>query len=75
MNRLKVIDTSKTYKEMALRGYSLKRLSEEVGVTNQYLSTVLRGRRNPSPGLAKKIANCLGLEINDLFFSFESRKS
>lgn len=67
MSKLMVRDTSKTYSEMAMKGYSLKLLSEEIGVTNQYLSTVLRGKRNPSPGLAKKIARSLGLEINDIF--------
>lgn len=69
MSKLMVRDTSKTYSEMAMKGYSLKLLSEEIGVTNQYLSTVLRGKRNPSPGLAKKIARSLGLEINDIFFN------
>lgn len=37
MSKLMVRDTSKTYSEMAMKGYSLKLLSEEIGVTNQYL--------------------------------------
>jgi DNA-binding XRE family transcriptional regulator len=35
----------------------------------------LRGKRNPSPILAKKIARCLGVEISDAFITQNSRKS
>lgn len=47
---------------------SLKQLGNEVGVTSQYLSSVLRGKANPSPNLAKKIADCLNVSVEDIFF-------
>ncbi len=75
MATLLVKNASALYSAMALKGYTLKSLSDKVGVTTPYLSTVLRGRRNPSPILAKKIARCLGVEISDVFITQESHKS
>lgn len=62
-------DASKLYSKMALKGLTLKSLSSKVGVTSPYLSTVLRGKRSPSPILAKKISKCLDVEISDIFFT------
>ena len=75
MATLLVKNASALYSAMALKGYTLKSLSDKVGVTTPYLSTVLRGRRNPSPILAKKIARCLGVEISDVFITQEYHKS
>ena len=39
------------------------RLSQEVGLTQGYLSRLFKDRFNPSYGLVKKIAETLGYEI------------
>jgi transcriptional regulator with XRE-family HTH domain len=39
------------------------RLSQEVGLTQGYLSRLFKDRFNPSYGLVKKIAEVLGYEI------------
>ena len=39
------------------------RLSQELGLTQGYLSRLFRDRFNPSYGLVKKIAETLGYEI------------
>lgn len=75
MAALFIKDASKLYSAMALEGFTLKSLSVKVGVTGPYLSTVLRGKRSPSPILAKKITKALNLEMAEVFFIKESRKS
>ena len=39
------------------------RLSQELGITQGYLSRLFKDRFNPSYGLVKKIAEILGYEI------------
>ncbi|WP_277587336.1 helix-turn-helix transcriptional regulator [Psychrobacillus antarcticus] len=69
MTKLKIKDHEKIQSRIALQGDTLKSFSVKVDVTNQYLSTVIRGKSNPSPLLAKRIAENLNLSINDIFFA------
>lgn len=64
---LKVISSDELHKEISLHGYSIKELSKKVGVTEQYLSSVVRGNRSPSPPLAKRISNVLNSNVKDFF--------
>lgn len=75
MNRLKVKDAADLQSNIAIKGFSQVLFSKEIGITSPYLSMVLRGKRNPSPILAKKIADKLGVEVEDIFFIEEYRKS
>lgn len=44
------------------------RLSQELGLTQGYLSRLFKDRFNPSYGLVKKIAEALGYEIRFVKF-------
>lgn len=69
MVKLLVKDKSDFEKRIAMHGFSKKSLSIAVGVTNQYLYSILSGKRNPSPELAKRIAKKLDSNISDIFFN------
>ena len=50
------------------KGYSQRSFSLAVGVTSAYMSTVLRGERNVSPSLAKRVSDFLGVPFDSIFF-------
>ena len=68
MSKLKIKNSKKTKEDIITLGFSVKDLSEKIGVTDSYLSTVLNGKRNPSPSLAKKISLILDKELSEVFF-------
>lgn len=46
---------------------SLKNFANEIGISQTYLTQILKCDRNPSPTIAHKIANGLGKKIEDIF--------
>lgn len=58
---------------MFKKGLDLNSLSRKLEVGASYLSLILNGKRNPSPKLAKRIADTLGVEIEDIF-TIEAKK-
>ncbi|MDW3910372.1 MULTISPECIES: helix-turn-helix transcriptional regulator [Staphylococcus] len=54
-------------KIMFLKGYNLSQLAIDTDVSLSYMSLIINGKRNPSAKLAKKIAEILEVEIEDLF--------
>ncbi len=62
-------------KSRIVAGYSQRKLGRETGISGAYLSQIERGERNPSPTVAKKIADALGKEFDDLFFIESGYKS
>lgn len=49
-------------------GKSLRAFSRQIGVSQPYLSRVLNEKNNPSATVAKKIAQGLNTEIENVFF-------
>ncbi|PKE16728.1 helix-turn-helix transcriptional regulator [Macrococcoides caseolyticum] len=49
------------------KGLTVTDLSKKIHSDLPYLSQVLNGKRNPSPKLAKRIADALDVEITDIF--------
>ena len=49
------------------RGYSQNEFADASGITQAYLSRVERGIANPQLENIKKIAECLGISLSDLF--------
>ncbi len=49
------------------KGLTYKELSRELGVSLRYVYFLRRGDRVPSLKLAKKIAEVLGAQIEDIF--------
>ncbi|WP_281290582.1 helix-turn-helix transcriptional regulator [Macrococcus equipercicus] len=58
---------------MTLKGYTNMTLAEAVGVTYQHLSSIRNRKVNASPKLAKRIADSLGVEIEQIF-TIEAKK-
>lgn len=54
-------------KAMFIKGLNLSDLSRETEVGISYLSQIVNGKKVPSPKLAKKIADALEVEIEDIF--------
>ncbi|MEQ6050176.1 helix-turn-helix transcriptional regulator [Lysinibacillus capsici] len=52
---------------IALRGLTLRGFASEIGISHSFLSQILNGKRSPSAVVAKKIANGLKVEIEDIF--------
>ncbi|ATQ50754.1 helix-turn-helix domain-containing protein [Staphylococcus epidermidis] len=67
------INTVNLKKVMFLKGYNISELANELGIGVSYLSQILNNRKTPSPKLAKKIANTLSVEIQDIF-DFEEKE-
>ncbi len=56
------------------RGLSQEALSEKVGMSSKYLSSVERGKENPTLDTLIKLANALGVEPSELF-SYQHERS
>lgn len=52
---------------IAKRGHSLRSFSKNSGISISYLSEIVNGKVSPSPKMAKRISNALGVEIEYLF--------
>lgn len=65
---LKIVMHDNEVRKLMLRnGLNVSALAEKVEVGISYMSQVINGKRNPSPKLAKRIADTLGVEITDIF--------
>lgn len=70
-----ILANTRKFKEaMFLKGFNLSDLSRETGVGISYLSQIINGKKIPSPKLAKKMAEVLQVEVNELF-EFEVKES
>ncbi|WP_239745280.1 helix-turn-helix transcriptional regulator [Mammaliicoccus sp. F-M27] len=52
---------------MARHGYSLRSFSKESKISISYLSLIMNEKAMPSPKMAKRIADHLNVDIEDLF--------
>lgn len=64
---LELIDPVKVRLLIAKTGKSLREYSKMIGISQPYLSQILSKKNNPSATVAYKIADGLGLEIQDIF--------
>ncbi|HDE0437822.1 TPA: helix-turn-helix transcriptional regulator [Staphylococcus aureus] len=70
-----ILANTRKFKEaMFLKGFNLSDLSRETGVGISYLSQIINGKKIPSPKLAKKMAEVLQVEVNELF-EFEAKEA
>ncbi|MCQ9892334.1 helix-turn-helix domain-containing protein [Staphylococcus aureus] len=70
-----ILANTRKFKEaMFLKGFNLSDLSRETGVGISYLSQIVNGKKIPSPKLAKKMAEVLQVEVNELF-EFEVKEA
>lgn len=54
-------------------GFSIVELAKRLEIDQSYTNLIVNGKRNPSPKLAKRIADTLGVEIEEIF-TIESKK-
>jgi DNA-binding XRE family transcriptional regulator len=52
---------------IAEKSGSLKTFANEIGISQTYLTQILKCDRSPSPTIAHKIANGLSLKIDEIF--------
>lgn len=48
-------------------GYSITELAQAVGVSQQFISAIMKGVYAPSPKTAKKICDILEVEFDEVF--------
>jgi transcriptional regulator with XRE-family HTH domain len=49
------------------RGFSQRQFSKNIGTSETYLSQIINNKKSPSPTIAKKIVDQLGVEFQDIF--------
>lgn len=72
---LRVKDSEKLKKMIALNGDSYRTYADRIGVSYGYLSLIINQQVQPSPITAKKVATGIGKNVKDIFFATDVRKS
>lgn len=57
------------------KGYSQRKFANQADISGPYMSQIIKGKRNPSPNMAKKICDTLDLQFDDIFFIENGYKS
>lgn len=67
MVNLKMKNANEVRLMIAKEGHTIKTFARKIGVSHSYISQIINGVRVPSPVVAKKISNGLGMELEDIF--------
>ncbi len=51
------------------RGLTQKNLADIVGISEKWLSKIESGKQNPTVSLAIRIADALGVKVDDIFYN------
>lgn len=54
--------------EIALNGHSIRSFSNEIGISNSFLSQILNAERKASAKTAKKISDGFNKDVKEIFF-------
>lgn len=73
--KIKVKNVDYVLRLIMKKGHSQSSFCNKVGVSVSYGNQVLNGKRNPSPELADKIVQLLGVDFDDIFFIQNGCKS
>lgn len=65
--KIVIKDTDATKLEVIKLGMNMRQFAERLEIGQSYLSNILRGKKNPSPSLAKRIADEIGKPIQEVF--------
>lgn len=52
---------------IALEGFTIRSFSQKIGISHSFLSQILNSQRKASPKTAKKIADGLNKNLNEIF--------
>ena len=70
---MKIFAIKDKFQEKRLQaGHNNRSLAADVGMDEGYLGEIVKGKKNPSGPLAKRIHDALGCEFQDIFFTQES---
>jgi transcriptional regulator with XRE-family HTH domain len=62
-------------KTLIKKGYSQSKFARAVNLSSPYVNQIVNGERFPSGEVANRIAECLNLEFDDIFFINDTSKS
>lgn len=62
-----VKDSNKLRAMLIEKGFSQREFSRHTGLSENYFNQIVNHKKNPSPAVAKKISQQLGLEFHDVF--------
>jgi transcriptional regulator with XRE-family HTH domain len=62
-----VVKVDRLVQHLYRKGWTRRKLAEEARIGEATAQQICAGRRNPSPPVAKKIVDALGLEFDEIF--------
>jgi len=68
-------DPEEFNKTLYMNGYTQRSYGRAIGISESYAHQVATGKRNPGPDVARKTAELLKMEIEDIFFLKTACKS
>ncbi|USS93962.1 helix-turn-helix transcriptional regulator (plasmid) [Fructilactobacillus ixorae] len=75
MLSLKAKNPKELQKMLSMNGFSIRSFSKKINSSPAYTSRVIKGVQSPYPPFAKKMADGLGVKIDDIFFADDGCKS
>lgn len=66
--KIKIKDPLELRKSLLTKGYSLRSFSESISISSGYFSQLLNEDRCPSGKIARRIADELNADFDDIFF-------
>ena len=65
--KIVIKDTYATKLDIIKLGVNIRQFANRLDIGQSYLSNILQGKKNPSPALAKRIADEIGKPIQEVF--------
>ena len=65
--KIVIKDTYATKLDIIKLGVNMRQFANRLDIGKSYLSNILQGKKNPSPALAKRIADEIGKPIQEVF--------
>lgn len=53
------------------KGFTQEQLAEKIDINPKYLSSIERGKENPTLNMLIKLSESLDVNLNDIFYQFE----
>lgn len=73
--KIKIRDAKQLQELIIKSGYSIRGFGIAAGISHGHISQFISGKRNPSPQSAKKMADALRKDFEDIFFIESGYKS
>lgn len=71
-----VIKNPDEFKQVVIKkGFSQRKFGHLIGISESYACNIINGNKTPGPAVAKKIAEVLEVDFDDIFFIQSGCKS